>query len=736
MSLPRSFFRGRGFIILISDIIHDMMRNMVSRKHNLFVFSNKQRVFSFLKILGIVFLGFFILGLTLFIWYLSELPRPEKFSEGEIPQSTKIYDNSGNVLLYEIAGEEKRTIVSLNEVPSFLIKAVLAAEDKNFYEHRGLDFKGIGRAILTDLRIKSPLMGGSTISQQLVRSYFLTRKKTIERKTKEVILAIELERRYSKDQIMEWYLNLIPFGGNIYGIEAASQSFFGKHISDISLEEAAILAAVIKAPSTLSPYGKNKNELLGRKDYVLERMEKEGFISKEQKEIAQKEEINFNEILNPIKAPHFVIYVKDYLEKKYGSEFLTKKGLKVYTTLDFGLQTRAEEIIGEGVKTNKVYNAYNASLISVNPKTGGILAMVGSADWSATSSLPEGCKTGTEKSCKFDPKVNLILSLRQPGSALKPFIYALAFQKGFTPDCVIWDVKTEFNPNCNPSAEQEKDKYGNDCYHPKDYDGKYRGAITFKNALAQSLNIPSVKVLYLVGINNALDFLEKFGITTLKERERYGLGLILGNGEVTLWELTSAYSVFANDGELVPFNFIVKIKDSKGKIIEENKKTPIRILENQIARQINEILSDNELRAPMFGSNSSLYFPDYEVAAKTGTTQFHNNGWVVGYSPNLITGVLVGNNDNSQMAKEPGTVLAGPIFHKFMEETLKIFPKENFKKSFEVLTGKSILDGQIKEPHSILYYLNKNNPLSEENSQDDSQFPNWEYGVQNYIKGL
>jgi len=686
----------------------------------------------FFQILLITTVTLFLLGLGVLFYFIKDLPRPEKFTEGLIPQSTKIYDREGKILLYEIAGEEKRTIVSFEDIPNYLKWAVIVAEDKDFYEHRGIDLSAIFRAILYDLKIGKPVQGGSTITQQLIRSYFLTRKKTLQRKTREIILTLELERRYPKDQILEWYLNLIPFGSNLYGVEAASQGYFGKSVKDLSLAESATLASLIRRPSALSPYGPNRDKLLALKDYILEKMENLGYISEDQLKKAKAEEIKFSENLNPILAPHFVLYVKDYLVKKYGEDYLQRAGLKVLTTLDFDLQGKAETIIQQNLAQLKIYNAHNAALVSINPKTGEILAMVGSKNWYATSS--EGCNPKTQK-CKFDPKVNVCLSSRQPGSAFKPFAYARAFEKGFTPKTVVWDVPTEFNPNCSPDGTQFRDKYGLKCYHPQNYDGRFLGQVTLREALAQSRNLPSVKVLYLAGLKETLDLAEKFGLTTLKDEGKYGLSLVLGGGEVRLLEMVGAYGVFATEGEKVPLNFIKKIENAKGEIVEELKTAKLKVLSSQVARQINDILSDNGARAPMFGWRSPLYIEDYQVAAKTGTTQKYNDAWTIGYTPSIVTGVWVGNNDNSPMLK-PGVSLAGPIWHDFMIEALKRFKKENFQKPKEISSQKAVLEGIFPATHCILHFLNKNSPQGEGSSRDDIQYKNWEWALQNWLKRI
>ena len=647
---------------------------------------NKRRFSLILKFLGICFL-FFIFGiLFLFIYYAKDLPRPEKFIEKPFIQSTKIYDRSGQVLLYELYGEEKRTLVPLEETPEYLKQAVILAEDANFYHHFGVDFVGIIRSILINLKIGEPIYGGSTIPQQLIRSAFFTPEKTAERKTREIILALELDRRYSKDQILEWYLSQVPFGQNCYGIESASQTYFKKSVSEISLAEAAALAALIQAPSRLSPYGKNKEELSARKDYILDKMVKSGYLTPEEGEGAKKEELKFAEILQPIRAPYFTLWVKNILEEKYGEDFLREKGWKVYTSLDYELQEIAEEVVKEGIERNKVYSAYNGALVAISPKNGEILAMtVGTGNYYAEA-IPEGCLEG--KTCLFDPKFNVAVGTkespgRQPGSAFKPFIYATAFKKGYTDITQVLDAFTNFG------------LWGGKEYTPQNYDEKFRGWVSLRQALAQSLNVPSTKVLYLIGsetkienlgINNFLG-LEKvlleglkeslktaqdLGITTLnKPLPSYGPAIVLGGGEVNLLEMTSAYSVFANQGFRIPPVAILKIEDSKGNIIYQNKKEPKRVLESEVTKLINDILSDNEARAPMFGWNSHLYFENYKVSAKTGTTDDFRDCWTVGYAPSLSVGVWVGNNNNAPMIrKQPAATVAGPIFHQFVEKAL------------------------------------------------------------------
>lgn len=630
--------------------------------------NKKKRIaFRILAVLGSCFVLTTFAGLTLFIYYAKDLPRPEKFAERAFIESTKIYDRTGETVLYELYGEEKREIISLNDMPEHLKQAVISTEDARFFSHHGIDFWGILRAIKINFGLGKATYGGSTISQQLIRSTFLTREKTIKRKTREIILSLELERRYSKDQILEWYLNQIPLGVNIYGVESASKTYFKKPAKELTLAESAILVASIKAPSYYSPFGSHLDELLGRKDYVLDRMAQEKYITQEQADEAKQVELEFAKVSQPIKAPHFVLYIEEYLFEKYGKNFLEGGGYKVYTTLDWKLQEAAEKAVTEGVERNKRYKAYNAALVAMDPKTGEILAMVGSADWFGDS-YPEGCISG--KDCMFDPKLNVATYRigRQPGSAFKPFVYATAFQNGHDDEYIVIDEETNFGV------------WGGEEYIPHNYDDLFRGPVTLRQALGQSLNVPSVKVLVdLAGIQESINTARKCGITTLKESASfYGPSLVLGGGEVRLLDMVSAYGIFAAEGKRYPPISILRIEDSKGNIIEQKKKTPKRVLEQETARLLNDILSDNEARAPMFGYNSQLYFPDYQVAAKTGTTNNYRDAWTIGYTPSISAGVWVGNNNNAEMAKKPSITIAGPIWRSFMLKALPKFPNERF----------------------------------------------------------
>jgi penicillin-binding protein 1C len=599
------------------------------------------------------------LGLGVFVYFAKDLPRPEVFAERQLILPTEIYDRTGEVLLRTIYGEEKREIIAIENVPNHFIEAILASEDANFYKHHGIDFRAIVRAIMVDLKMKKPAQGASTISQQLIRSTFLTIEKTPKRKISEIILTLEMERRHSKEQILEWYLNQVPFGPNIYGAGTVSMAYFDKPIEEITLAESAILASLIRAPSSLSPYGPNREKLFQVQKHILDRMEIVGFISAEQANKAKEEEVEFIKPASNFNiAPHFILYVENYLKQEYKEAYLKTHGFKVYTTIDIEIQEKAQELVKQGVEKNKIYNAHNASLVAIDPKNGEILAMVGSKDY-FSESFPEDCVPG--KNCLFEPGVNIATygQGQQPGSAFKPFVYATAFEKGYTPDSIVIDERTNFG------------KWGDKDYIPQNYDGRHRGAVTLRQALAQSLNIPAVKMILAAGIANSINTARDMGITTLNQKPSfYGPALVLGAGEVKLMELVSAYGVFSANGLRVPPTPILKIEDQTGNIIKENKKTPRRVISEETAEKINDIISDNNARAPMFGSNSQLYFPGYWVAAKTGTTDGFRDSWAIGYSRAIAVGVWAGNNDKTPMARKPAITIAGPMWHEFMAYVL------------------------------------------------------------------
>lgn len=718
------------------------------------------------KILLKVFGGFVAAGVLavagVFIYFSKDLPSPGKVNTRFIAESTKIYDRTGEHLLYDVHGEEKRTLISFAEIPDTVKFATIALEDQNFYDHYGIKLTSIVRSALKDVLHRQASQGGSTITQQFVKNSILTREKTFSRKIKEVILSLELEQKFSKDEILGMYLNEIPYGSNAYGIEAAALTFFNKNARDLTLEEAALLAALPNAPTYYSPFGSHTEALKARQETAIKRMVATGYITQEQAD----EAINIDVLgkIAPysenISAPHFVMYIKDYLSSHYGEQALEQSGMKVYTTLDWDKQQAAEQAVREGATNNTKYKAANASLVAMDPKTGQILAMVGSKDYFGKSE-PAGCVSG--KTCTFEPQDNVAIRNRQPGSSFKPFVYLSAFEKGYTPETTLWDVDTNFD-----TAEGK-------TYNPKNYDGKNHGPIQMKSALAMSLNVPAVKTLYLVGVKTAIATATKLGITTLTKPDNYGLSLVLGGGEVKLVEHVNAYATLATGGIYRPHTAILKITDSTGNILEQYKDEPgTRVLEEKYVAALDSVMSTNSLRASVFGENNPLKFADRPVAAKTGTTNEWRDGWTMGYTPSIAVGVWAGNNNNAVMAQgADGIYVAAPIWRKFMDAALKNSNIEQFPKYEKEETGKAVLDGQLDvdkaeikvckipgkkdefclvsdacpeatiekrsffEAHDILYYVNKDDPRGDapKNPKDDSQYKNWEEAVAKWIKG-
>ncbi|MBI2577298.1 MAG: PBP1A family penicillin-binding protein [Candidatus Wildermuthbacteria bacterium] len=612
---------------------------------------------------ALFFLGSAAVAL-LFFYYAKDLPRPERYTEAAFSKPTQIYDRTGTVLLYELYEEERREPTPLSEIPLALQRAVIATEDDEFYKHPGVDVRGMTRAVVTNIWRRSAAQGGSTITQQLVRTVFLSREKTVERKIKELMITIELERRYTKDELLGFYLNQVPLGANLYGVGAASPIYFGKPVQELTLPESAVLAAMIQAPTYYSPFGTHKEALFNRKNYVLGRMEELGFITKQEAETAKAKEIKFAAAnLTNIKAPHFSLYVMEQLFSKYSEDYVRKNGFKVYTTLDWKVQKAAEEAITKFAKQNASHNANNSAIVAIDPNSGEILAMVGSKDWHAPQSFPQDCISG--KTCLFDPKVNVVTSYpgRQPGSTFKPFVYATAFKKGVSDETIVIDELKNFGI------------WGGKEYIPQNYDGNFRGPVSLRSALAQSLNIPAVTVMIeMAGIPESIQTAKDMGITTLnREPSFYGPSLVLGGGEVRLLDMASAYGVFATDGRRVPPVAIMKIVDQSGSVIDQNSKTSATVLAPEVARTITSILSDNNARAPVFGYNSSLVIPGYNVAVKTGTTQEYRDAWTVGYTPQIVAGVWTGNNNNDPIRRGPGIELAAPIWHDFMVKVLPFF---------------------------------------------------------------
>lgn len=687
---------------------------------------------------------FTVTAAGLLIWVSTlEIPDLSAFEERRILQSTKIYDRTGEILLYDLHQDVRRTIVPFEEISRHVKNATIAIEDDQFYNHFGIDIKAIVRAALANLSQGDLLggQGGSTITQQVIKNSLLEREKKLTRKVKEAILSIKLEQLLTKDEILWHYLNESPYGGTIYGIEEASQSFFGKPASELSLTEAAYLAALPQAPTYLSPYGNNRDALEVRKNLVLERMLVNGFIEKEEYEEAKNTEIEFEpQSVTGIRAPHFVMYIREQLVEKYGEEALAERGFRVITTLDWELQKEAERIVAEKAESNtERFNASNAGLVATNPQTGDLLVMVGSRDYFSED---------------IDGNFNVTLAKRQPGSSIKPFVYSAALAQGYLPETIVFDLPTQFSPQCPPTSRSSESP----CYAPNNYNGQFKGPINLRNALAQSLNIPAVKVLYLAGVKNALKLAADMGITTLNDPERYGLTLVLGGGEVRLLDMTHAYGVFANRGLKAEPRSVIRIETMDGTIIEENQVDVRRVLDEDVALMMTDILSDNVARTPLWGSNSLIHFPNRDVAAKSGSTNNLRDAWIMGYAPNLAVGAWVGNNDNTPMGGGLSGLITTPMWRAFMDIALEKIPVENFGQppaappnTKPILVGNyvdsSLLLQQMGDSeggvdftmianniHTILHFVNKEDPRGPypSNPSSDPQYDNWEYAVQEW----
>lgn len=611
---------------------------------------NKKKIWRYL-LYGIG--AFFLFVVFLFVWYSKDLPTPEKLAARRATESTKIFDRNGD-LLYT-TGEKRRTVIEDKDMPVYVRQATVAIEDKDFYKHHGLDFSGIFRAVIVDITSGSRAQGGSTITQQFVKNALLSPKKTFTRKIKEAILSIELEQTRTKEEILTLYLNEIPYGGNVYGIEEASKYYFDKSAKDITLSEAATLAALPQAPTYYSPFGTHSDALFARKTRVLDGMVSMGYITQEQADEAKaavpnSQEQNFVKRRDNIKAPHFVLYVREQLVELYGEQMVNEGGLQVTTTLNSELQEIAQSSIDKNFANVAARGGSNAALVSVDPKTGQILSMIGSKDYFDTEN---------------DGNVNVTLAKRQPGSSFKPIAYATAFKGQYNPASTIFDLRTDFGGG----------------YVPANYNGRTNGPVSIRYALANSLNIPAVKILSLAGIENTIKTARDLGITTLTDPDRYGLALVLGGGEVKPLEMAGAYGTFGNNGKFATTTPFLKIQESNGKTIYEYEEgTNVKqALDPQIAYEITDILADNDVRRSVFGN--ALAVPNYRVAVKTGTTQEFRDGWTAGYTPNLATVVWVGNNDNTKMKSgADGSVVAAPIFRSYMAQALSKLPKNDFER--------------------------------------------------------
>lgn len=596
---------------------------------------------------------------TVFYFWLKELPSPHLLSAREIPQTTKIYDRHGT-LLYEIYAEQNRTLVPLSEIPQVLKQATIAIEDQEFYRHQGFNLRSIFRAGRETL-INRNLQGGSTITQQLVKSALLTPEITLQRKIKELFLAFWAERLYSKDQILEMYLNQVPYGGTAWGAEAASQAYFGKKVKDLDLAESALLAGLPAAPTYYSPFGAHPELAKERQEKVLRRMAEDGYVDQEEAQKAEVEKLQFASQKTNIKAPHFVMYVREELVKRYGERLVEKGGLSITTTLDMEIQKKAEDIVRNEVDNLQNLQVGNGAALITSPSTGEILAMVGSKDYFAQD---------------YDGNVNVVFSLRQPGSAIKVVNYAAALQNGFTPATILDDSPITYQiPGSQP-------------YSPVNYDGRFHGRLPLRYALANSYNVPAVKVLERIGVQKMVETGRKMGITSWDDDSRFGLSLTLGGGDVTMFDMATVYGVLATGGKRVDLNPILEIKDSRGEILEKKGDfLPPQILPEGVAFLLTQILTDNFARSAAFGHNSVLSIPNYTVAVKTGTTNDKHDNWTIGYTPSFVITVWVGNNDNSPMNPNltSGITGAAPIWRKIMDFLLEGKPDEPFLKPEEVV---------------------------------------------------
>ncbi len=698
--------------------------------------------------LGIVFVSAF------FIWAATiKIPDFSLLETRKVSESTKIYDRTGKILLYDVHKDVRRSVVSSEAISTYIKNATIAIEDDQFYQHHGIKPTAILRAIWVNLKTGQYSQGGSTITQQVIKNSLLSSEKTVTRKLKEWILALKLERVMTKDEILTLYLNEAPYGGSIYGSEEASMSFFAVHAKDVSLAQAAYLAALPQAPTLYSPYGSHKDQLEVRKTAVLKKMLVLGSISTDEYTKALHEEVKFlPQIAGGIRAPHFVMFIKEQLAEQYGEDMLDNGGLNVITTIDMDMQAQAEAIVKKNVAINeKAFNASNAALVVIDPKTGQILTMVGSRDYFDV---------------KHDGNFNIALAKRQPGSSFKPFVYGAGFEKGYTPDTTLFDVPTNFSTRCDVDGNPIGNATKENCYMPVNYDGNFRGPMSVRNALAQSVNVPAVKMLYLVGLDSAIDFAERLGITTLVDKARYGLTLVLGGGEVSLLDMTSAYSVFANDGKRNPYEGLLKVEDKDGTTLYEYTQHDTSVIAPQIARQISDILSDNVARTPEFGADSALNFNDHHVAVKTGTTNNYRDAWIIGYTPSLAVGAWAGNNDNTPMQKKIAGFIVAPMWKEFLTEVFKKVPDEPFPQpepvsptlkpalrgvwyggeayNVDKLSGKlataftpqeNIEQRVIPNPHEILFWVDKNNPTgpAPTNPGNDPQFTLWEIPALRWI---
>lgn len=620
------------------------------------------------------------------------LPTPGKLSSSASKNSTVILDKEGGVL-YSIYQDSNRFYVPLKDIPKTLQEATISTEDKDFYSNGGFSVVGTVRGVILDPILKGRATGGSTITQQLVKNLLLTSERSATRKLNELILAVQVNSRYSKDQILELYLNNVPYGGTAVGVEAASNLYFDKHVKDLDLAQSAFLAGLPQLPSVYSPYVSGGKAYIPRTEYVLNRMYQDNKITKKQEEAALSEvkAFKFPERQANLKAPHFVQYVREQLVKLFGERMVADGDLTVTTTLDYNIQKNAEKIVADNIEKLKGLNATNGAAVVLDPKTGGILAMVGSKNYFDT---------------KAEGNFNVATAPRQPGSSLKPILYATALTKGYTASTVLMDVKTEF-PDTNSTQPS---------YNPVNYDGKFRGPVQMRFALGSSLNIPAVKMLAKVGIKPVMQQAYNMGINnwnpTPDALRNVGLSLVLGGREASLLEITSAYSALADKGTLIPPYAITKVTDSHGKVLYDKKpEKGVQVLPPGVAFIISHILLDDNAREMAFGRYSLLNIPGKTVSVKTGTTDQKRDNWAVGYTPSYVVGVWVGNNNNTPMNPRIASGITGatPIWHDLMAFILKGKKDEQFSlpdsvtaMEIDAFGGGLPVDGQAKRTEYFL----------------------------------
>lgn len=647
----------------------------IAKKPSL-LFKSKKLIFLYVVILiPLIVLGFAI------ALVIKDIPKATVIGIKEFPQSSRIFDREGN-LLYTIYAQRNQSFVPLKEVPKDLQEATISIEDKNFYRHGAIDIRGIVRAVYVNFKGEE-VQGGSTITQQLVRNSLLTLDRTITRKVKEVILSFVVEAIYSKDKILEMYLNQVSYGGTAWGVEAASQIYFGKPVQKLTLAESAYLAGLPQAPSVYSPFGSHPEEGKKRQKQVLKAMEEGGYISSNEREKAENQKLSFTGIRDTIVSPHFVFYVKDLLVQKYGQKAVEQGGLNITTSLDPKIQKLTEDAIATEEATLRNNNWYNAASVVTNPKTGEVLAMVGSRNYFDD---------------ERDGNVNVAIAKRQPGSSIKPINYATGLIKGYTAATPFVDDKT-----CFPNQ-------GGKSYCPLNYDLKFHGVVQMRQALANSYNIPAVKMLELNGLDAMIATASAMGITSFTEPERYGLSLTLGGGEVTMVEMTEAFGVFANMGYRIDINPILKVVDQKGKVLEEYDPPDTalageKVIPEGVAFIISDILSDNGARTPAFGGNSPLNIKGHKVSVKTGTTNDYRDNWTIGYTPSYVVATWVGNNDNTPLrGVVSGITGAAPIWNDIMGKLLEDTTPEEISRPDSVV-GMSVCStsGLIPQPEGSPY---------------------------------